>query len=132
MALLTREADAGMDTNTAIVGPQISGDLMAGEDLDPVAPCRIHTDGKVYMSNGTAADANAKVVGWTHKKFRAGQQVTLRGPGVRYGYGMGLTPGTDLYLGATAGRLDTAATTGGTKPIARVISATDILVIAYQ
>jgi hypothetical protein len=132
MALLTRATDASEDTSTALFGPQISGDLFAAQDLDAVAACRIGTDGKVYMSNGTANDANAQVDGFTPNKFRAGEAVTLFGPGVRFGYGTGLTPGANYYLAATAGRLDTAATTGGLVKIARAVSATDIVILAKQ
>jgi hypothetical protein len=132
MALLDRNADASVDTSTALVGPQLSGDLIAGEDLDAVAACQGRSDGKVYMSNGTANNADAKVDGFTPKRYRAGQAVTLYGPGVRFGYGTGLTPFANYYLGTTDGRLDTAATTGGTVVIARAVSTTDIVIMAKQ
>jgi hypothetical protein len=132
MALLDRNTDASVDTSTALVGPQLSGDLIAGENLDAVAACRIHTDGKVYHSDGSAADAEAKVDGFTPKAYKAGQAVTLYGPGVRFGYGSAMTPGANFYLSATDGRLDTAATTGGTAVIARAVSATDIVIMAKQ
>lgn len=131
MALVPRSATAGPDASTAMYASQIP-DLVAGEDIDVAAPCRIGADGKVYMSNGTAAGANAKVHGYAFKGCYAGQPITLAGPGVRFGYGTGLTPGAPLYLGATAGRLDTAATTGGTAPIALALNATDVLFTAVN
>lgn len=136
MALVTRSSDAHVDASTAAVGPHISGqpgaDLIAGEDLTAVAACRIHTDGKVYMSDGSAADAEAKVDGFTPISYKAGMPVTLYGPGVRFGYSTGMTPGANLYLDTTDGALNTVATTGGTVVIARAVTATDIIIMAKQ
>lgn len=133
MALIERDARAHLDTSTARFAAQLSGGLpglYAGENLDGVAPCYIKpSDGRVYMSNGAANDAAAKVDGFTPEAYMAGEPVTLYGVGTRFGYGSGLTIGP-LYLGATAGRLDTAATTGGLKPIAKVINGKDIVVRA--
>jgi hypothetical protein len=130
MALVTRSSTASGDTTHLMKVPQISGDLYAGEDLDPAAPCYIKAaDGLVYMSNGTAANEAAKMDGFTARAVKSGQPVTLYGIGARFGYASGMTPGAPLYIGATAGRLDTAATTGGTVPVARAINATDIRVI---
>lgn len=132
MALITRASTAHIDATTAMKAPQLSGDFIAGEALDAVAPCYIKevVGGKmmVYMSNGTAANAAAKVDGFTPVAYALGEPVTLYGPGTRFGYGSGLTVPTALYLGATAGRLDNAATTGGTVAIAKVITPTDIVV----
>lgn len=129
MALVTRVADAGMDVSTGQFAPQITG-LYAGEDLDVAAPCYIKSsDGKVYMSNGTAANEAAETVGFTPRAVKAGQPVTLFGQGTRFRYGSGLTPGDKLYIAATAGRLDTAATTGDSVGVAQVLTATDIRVI---
>jgi hypothetical protein len=130
MALITRSSSASGDTTHLIKVPQISGDLYAGEALDPAAPCYIKaSDGLVYMSNGTALNEAAKMDGFTARAVGIGQPVTLYGIGARFGYSTAMTPGTPLYIGATAGRLDTAATTGGTVPVARAINATDIRVI---
>jgi hypothetical protein len=114
---------------------QISGgetaDLLAGEALDVAAPCYIKgSDGKVYMSNGTAVAEAAKVDGFTPQSYAIGQAVSLFGPGARFAYATGMTPGQNLFLAATAGRLDTAATIGGTVIIARACSSTDIIVMA--
>lgn len=129
MALITRAADAGMDVSTAQFAPQITG-LYAGEDLDVAAPCYIKSsDGKVYMSNGTADNEAAEVVGFTPRAAKSGQPVTLFGRGTRFKYGSSLTPGDILYVGATAGRLDTAPTAGDGIGVAQVLTATDIRVI---
>lgn len=129
MALLARGSDASVDASTAMFAEQVSG-LVAGEAIDANAACYIKAaDGKVYMSNGTAADAAAKVDGFSAQAAAAGQGVTLLGRGTRMRYGTGLTIGALYYLGTTAGRLDTAATVGGTVALAKAISATDIRVV---
>lgn len=103
--------------------------LVAGEALLAAAPCYIKaSDGKVYMSNGTGANEAAEIDGFTGKSYAAGEPVTLWGRGVIFEYGTGLTPGATYYIGATAGRLDTAATTGDAVGVARSISATHIRV----
>lgn len=129
MALLARASDASVDASTAMFAEQISG-LVAGEAIDALAACYIAAaDGKVYQSNGTAADAAAKVDGFSAQAAAAGQGVTLFGRGTRMRYGTGLTIGALYYLAATAGRLDTAATTGGTVALAKAISATDVRIV---
>jgi len=129
MALVDRASDASLDTVSGQRMPPLGGDLFAAEDLDPVAPCRIHTDGAVYMANGTNADADAEFDGFTPKAYKQGQAVSLWGLGARFHYGSGLTPGQILYLGATDGRLDDAPTTGDSVGLAKAVSTTDIRVI---
>ena len=128
MALITRASTASMDASTGMFAPQITG-LVAGEALDVAAPCYIKTsDGKVYMSNGTAANEAAEFVGFTPRAVAIGEPVTLFGVGARFSYGTGLSPGDRYYIGATAGRLDSAATTGDAVGVAQAITATDIRV----
>lgn len=129
MSLVTRASDASLDMSSGVFAPQITGNLYAGEDLDAAAPCRIHSDGKVMMSNGAAADANAGFDGFTPKDYKQGEPVTLFGIGARFKYGSGLTPGATLYIAGTDGRLDDAATTGDPNGVVRVINATDVRVI---
>lgn len=130
MALITRSALASMDVNQC---NQILAGLFAGEALDVAAPCYIKSsDGLVYMSNATSANEAAEVVGFTPRAVAINQPVTLFGPHTRFRYGTGLTPGNVLFLGATAGRLDGAATTGDAFGYAVVVSATDIVVIRTQ
>ncbi len=132
MALLTAPATTTtVETRSAQHANQIPASLglIAGEALLTAAPCYIKaSDGKVYMSNGTAATEPAEIDGWTGKTYLAGEAVTLWGRGVIFEYGTGLTPGALYFLGATAGRLDTAATTGDAVGVARSISATHIRV----
>lgn len=133
MALVTRVSAASVDTSTALTSQQIAG-LIAGEDIDVAAPCYIKaSDGKVYMSNGTAANEAAKVHGWNPRpNVKAGQPVTLMTTPIRFRYGTGLTPGARYYVGATAGRLDTAATTGDGIGVAFALNATDIMTLPAQ
>lgn len=130
MALLTRDAKASLDASTGMFAQQLTG-LIAGEDLDAAAPCYINsTDGLVYMSTGAAANEAAEFVGMTPRAAKEGEPVTLFGLGARFRYSDGgLTPGDKYFIGATAGRLDTAATTGGTVAIARAVTANDIVII---
>lgn len=130
MSLLTHASTASMDVSTGQFAPQITG-LIAGEALDVAAPCYIKSsDGKVYMSNGTALNEAAEVVGFTPRAVVSGQPVTLFGAGTRFGYAAsGLTPGAMYFVGATAGRLDTAPTVGDDVGVAMAINATDIVVI---
>lgn len=128
MALLTRAADASVDASTAMFTEQISGKV-AGEAIAACDACYVAADGMVYRSNGTAANAAAKVDGWAAQAATAGQGVTLFGRGLRMRYGTGLTPSALYYLAATAGGLDTAATTGGTVALAKAIDTTDIRIV---
>lgn len=125
MALLTKLADASIDAASAAYAPQRSG-LTAGEALDTLAPCVIDpADGLVYMSNGTAANARAGFDGFTARAYALGDtNVTLFGIGTKMRYASAMTPGNKLYIGATAGRLDSAATTGDAVGVAKVVSAT--------
>lgn len=129
MALVTIDTNASIDASNGMFAPQVTGDLFAGEALLACAPCYIKaSDGKVYMSNGTAANEAAEFDGFTPRAYSAGEAVTLFGIGTRMRYATGLTPGAVLFIGATAGRLDTAATTGDAVGVARTINATDIRV----
>lgn len=127
MALVTKVAQASMDTSTGMFARQTTGNLYAGEALAVADVCYIKaSDGKVYRSNGTAVNEAAKFDGIVARACAVGEPVTLFGLGARFRYGSGLTIGTDLYVAATAGGLDTAPTVGGVDPIARVRTATDI------
>lgn len=129
MTLVTRDSLASMDTTTGMKAPQKTG-LIAGEDIDPAAPCYIkNSDGLVYMCDGTAADEKAKsYAGFSPRGAKSGQPITLFGVGARFSYGSGLSKGSSLFLATTKGRLDTAATSGDWHGVAQVISDTDIVV----
>lgn len=121
-------AASGTPSLASVLPPQsqqIAG-LLAGEAITAGMPCYIKgSDGKIYMSIGTAANAAAKVDGWAAETVAIGEAVTLFFD-VNFRYGAGLTPGTRVYVGATAGILADAATTGGTAPVGFVVDATRI------
>lgn len=134
MALVARsttiDVDAVSRTKVAQT-PNLPG-LTAGEALLAGAPCYIQNAGTVMMSNGTAADKAATIVGWTGKAYAVGEPVTLYGAGMVISYhddfsGASINPGDRLYLATTKGRLDTAATTGGVRPAAVVLDNTHII-----
>ncbi len=132
MALVTPSSVVSVDAASAQFAPQISGDFYAGEALLAAAPCYIKaSDGKVYMSNGTAANEAATCDGFTPRAYAINEPVTLYGPGTKFEYSTGMTKGV-LYLGATAGRLDTAATTGDAVGVAKAITARIIQVRNYK
>jgi hypothetical protein len=106
-------------------GADVLAGLFAGEDLAVWDACYIKSDGLVWKSNGTSANAAAKVDGYAPAVTKAGEPVTLY-KNVRVRYGAGLTPGARIYLSATAGTLSDAATTGGTAPIGFVVDATRV------
>ncbi|HXG85096.1 MAG TPA: hypothetical protein VNI84_13835 [Pyrinomonadaceae bacterium] len=118
-------------------GADVLAGLAAGEDLGALDACHIAATGLVMKSNGAgagatptaaqtaAANAAAKVHGYAPKAVKSGQAVTLH-KNIRAEYGANLTPGTSIYLSATAGTLSDVATTGGTAPIGFVVSATRV------
>jgi hypothetical protein len=111
---------------------QITG-LLAGEALGACVPCFIHSDGTVMKADGSAADAEAVVAGWTATPASAGEPVTLFF-GVFFAYhpkvgGSDMAPNLPLYLSTTEGTLDSAATTGGTLPIAYTVGDGRIFVV---
>lgn len=103
--------------------------LVAGESIAIGEACYIKSDGTVWRSLGSAADAAAKVRGFTAVDVDAGDpcplfyDVVLR-------YSSGMTAGTDLYLsGTNAGWLDDAPSTGGIEPVAYVLNGSDIAIM---
>lgn len=128
MADVVRDGQASMDTITAQDAPQLSGNLFAGEALAAMDACYIKAaDGKVYRSNGTAANEAAKFDGFCPRAVAVGGPVSLYSAGIRARYATGtMTPGDNLYVSATPGALSNTATTGGTVPIARAYDSSNI------
>jgi hypothetical protein len=137
MALIARSLTASLDLSTAQLAPQISP-LRAGEIIDPLANCRIskgefgETAGLVYMCDATAANGKAAFDGISPKKVLRGEAMELFGPGTRMKYSDGLlTPGQTLYMAATKGRMDDAATVGDAVGVARAINQNDIRITRF-
>ncbi len=124
MALISKSGTPSLASPLPAGGDLIRG-LKAGEAIAAGDVCYIASDGTAMRSNGTAATAPAVGFGIAAGDAAAGEAVTLY-RNVAMHYGSGLTPGTPYYVGATAGRLDTAATTGGTVVVARAIDTTKI------
>lgn len=120
---------SGTPSLSSVLPPQndtITG-LLAGEAIAAGDVCYIKSDGKVYKSDGSAADAAARVDGIVLVAAAAGEAVTLLF-NVNVRYGSGMTPGTRFYVSADAGLLADAPSTGGIEPVAFAIDATRIRV----
>lgn len=134
MANVTIASDAGLDATSGAVNPQLAGDFYAGETLFNTAVVQLKSDGKVWLASGAAADANAVVMGVVFSDYQTGEAVTVFTAGTQFRLAAsGLVIGAKLYLSATAGRLDTAATTGDAAAAGtcRCISATDVQLIRF-
>ena len=119
MAVITKNGKPGLGTTVPPTSCSVSS-LLAGEAIAQGDACYWKaSDGKVYRSNGTAANEAATVDGFALEDVPAGEYLSLYWD-INLFYGTGLTPGL-VYLAATAGALDTAATTGGTVPIGRIL-----------
>jgi hypothetical protein len=104
----------------------ISG-LVAGEAITAGDLVYVKSDGKLWKSIGTAVNAAAKVAGMALQNAAVGEGCSAYFD-VNVRYGAGLTPGTPVFLSATAGGglIADAASTGGTAPVGFVIDATRI------
>lgn len=137
MAAITRSAKASVDPVSLSKVPQTPNlsALVAGEDLDAAAPCYIKTaDGKVWMSDGTAANEAAEIMGFTPRSYKAGMAVTLVGAGAVFYYSDdfsadSLAAGDLVFISATTpGELDTVATVGDAVGVAAVLDNEHIIV----
>jgi hypothetical protein len=127
MATVAKSGTPSLATTVPCPAHTIGG-LLAGEAIAAGDLCYIKaSDGKVYKSDGSAADAEAKVDGMALQAAALGEAVSLYFD-VTVRYGSGMTPGARLYLSATDGLIDDATTTGGTAPIGFVVDATRIRV----
>lgn len=125
MAAVAKVGNPSLASLNLDPGAQKLSALIAGETLQAGDACYVKSDGLVWRSIGTAANAAAKVRGYAPTIINVGEPVSLI-YNVSINYGSGFTPGADLFLGAAAGGLDTAATTGGTAPIGFCIDATRV------
>lgn len=132
MALIAKSGTPSLATALPCAANQVGSGLRAGEAIAAGDSCYIKgADGLVWRSNGTGANEAARCDGLAAKAAAAGEAVTLY-TDVEFHYGSGLTPGAPYYVGATAGRLDTAPTTGGITPVAFAVDATRIRVVANR
>ncbi len=127
MATITRVGAPSLATTLNDPGPhQIHGraatDLLPGETVYLANASGVPT---LTKTNGTAATAPALYVGVICKKTYSGEKAVAYHD-VEVAYGASMTPGARVYVSATAGAVDDAATTGGTVPIGIVTSPTTI------
>ena len=125
MADLVKSGTPSLSTLTPDHSCQVGSGLLAGEAIAAGDVCYIKSDGKVWKSNGTAANAAAKADGIAMRASAVGEAVTIM-RNVEMHYGASLTPGARYYVSATAGALADAASTGGTAPVAFAVDATRI------
>jgi hypothetical protein len=111
--LVTKSAAASRDTTTGMIAPQSSNDILGEDIAAPGVPLRMHTDGKLYRATAAAANASARIYGWSTRAAKAGMSMTTVGVGAIFKYSdEGLTPGAIYYLAETVGALSSIATTG--------------------
>lgn len=123
-------AKSGTPSLSSVTPPQncvIGSGLKAGAAIAAGDLVYIAAAGTVLPSNGTSANAAAKVDGIAVKAAASGEAVDVY-RNVEMRYGSGMTPGTRLYAQTTAGLISDAATTGGTAPIGFVVDATRIFI----
>jgi hypothetical protein len=121
MALLTISSKASAEVGSIQRSAQFIG--TAGEDIALAAPCYMASDGTIKQADGTAANVKAVLLGFAVRQANSGEPVTLHGQGSIFYYtDSAQTPGVKLYIGATAGRLDTATTTGDAVGVAQVLA----------
>lgn len=125
--VVVRSADSGPEASTGMVAPQVSHRITAVDVPGGCIPLRMHTDGLLYLATAAAANANARVFGWSTRPSKAGQTNTVYGLGAVMKYSDGnLTPGQILYLGETPGTLSSIATIGDAVGVAQAIDAYSI------
>jgi hypothetical protein len=105
--------------------------LVAGEAVAAGDACYIKSDGKIWRSIGTSVNAAAKCDGFAPIAAALNDALTLVFE-VNMNYGASLTPGARYYVGAAAGALADAPTTGGTGAVAFAIDTKRIRVFRSQ
>jgi hypothetical protein len=125
--VVVKSAQASFDASTGMVAPQVSQRLLGADVASPLTPLRMAADGLLYPASAAAANANARIFGWSTRAGKAGQPMTVYGVGAVGKYSdEALTPGAVLYLGETAGALSSIATTGDAVGCAQAIDASNI------
>ena len=105
--------------------PCLAGEAIAAGDACYISTAA-GTQPVAMRASGAAANAAANVRGIAADAAQSGEAVTLY-RNVRFGYGAGLTPGTNYFLsGTVAGGLADAASTGGTVAIGFAVDSTRI------
>lgn len=127
MATITR-ANVSLSTRGPCPAHRPSGKV-AGEALTAGDMVYMKSDGLIWKANGTAATAPALSIGMVLVDSSVNEACTPVS-GCCVNYATGMTPGARLFVSATAGALDDAATTGGTVAVAYVWDATQIFLFS--
>jgi len=128
MTIVVKASNPSVDAVSARYSDSISGKF-AGEALLACDTIYIKSDGLLWKADGTAATAPAAIKGLAARACAVGEAVTAWGPGTILRYADGtLTPGQTLYVGATAGLIDNAATTGDADGFAFAVNDSDIMI----
>lgn len=133
MAEVTKATNASHDGSNP-AHPQIAGDFVAGEAIGSCDLVYVAADGKVYKSDGTAANIKARCPRLAPFGAGLGRQVTMFAAGIRWRAAAAgtLTPGTIYFLSAaTPGGLSTTATTGDANGTVQAVSDTDVVLIRW-
>lgn len=125
MAAITK-ANVSLDMSSAQHAFQITAP--AGETIVLGEALYLKSDGKLWLADGGAQDAEARFLGLAAIAATAGYPVTAFGPFSRWRYSTGMTIGNLVYLSATDGALDTAVTVGGWHSVGLIVSATDVVI----
>jgi hypothetical protein len=125
--IVVKSPATSFDASTGMVAPQVSQKLL-GEDIgSAVTPLRMAADGLLYRATAAAANASARIFGWSTRKGKAGQPMAVYGLGAVAKYAdETLTPGNIYYLGETAGTLSSIATTGDAVGCVQAIDASNV------
>lgn len=115
---------------------KFSNGLKAGVTLARGDACYIDSNGLVQQAVSTVNSPNTGTFmrsafdGIVDENIISGSSVTLFSIGAIYGYAAsGLTIGQHLWISNTAGKLANAKVATNDEPVAKCISATDIVVI---
>ncbi len=127
--IIVKSASASVDASTGMVAPQISGKILGEDVAGPCTPMEIRSDGLLWRATATAADSHARVAGFSTRRGKTGQPMTIYGIGTVMKYAdETMTPGALVFLGDTVGTLSSTATTGDAVGVAQAIDASNIRV----
>lgn len=135
MALITKSSDAGIEGNSAVAVAPITA--QAGVELAAGDAVYLDTNGRWLKAVRTTQFASGtygtqmKFAGLTARAIPSGTYGEAYGRGAEFFYAdSGLTIGSAVYPSATAGGLDNSAAVANDNPVALVVSATNIRLIA--
>lgn len=135
MALITKSSDAGLEGNSGVqITPQTR---QAGVEIAAGDALYIDSNGRflkavrtVQFATGTYG-TQMKFAGLAARSIPSGTFGEAYGRGAEFFYAdSGLTIGNAVFPSATAGGLDDAAAVANDNPVAVVVTATNIVLIA--